>query len=115
MHDFIVHKAWRRALLLRAMRESGNMQRIPLLVPTERVPDRAIGRVWSHSIRGDQTVPLAPPDTRSESIRAEGGLGLLSIYFHVRHSLDGPRLTAYVHESSNSLTVRIQGYIRIYR
>jgi hypothetical protein len=44
---------------------------------------------------------LVPPETRSESIRAEGGLGLLSIYFHVEH-VDVPGETIYVHGTLNS-------------
>jgi hypothetical protein len=53
--------------------------------------------------------PGPPPETRSESIRAEGGLGLLSIYFHVRH-VDVPRETIYVQGTLNSQTANIQGY-----
>jgi hypothetical protein len=68
--------------------------------------------VSGHSIRGELNVPW-PPETRSESIRTEGGLGLLSIYFHVH--VDVPRETIYVQGTLNSQIANIQGYTDRYR
>lgn len=62
MHYFIVHKAWRKALPLQAMHESGNMQRIPSLALVKIVPDR-YHMVSGHSIRGELNCPWSPGDT----------------------------------------------------